>query len=441
MIQGHKSYYSSWGSYFKINFEGNAKEFLEANFELIRITNQIDRHYPIVFLQFGIDNQVFIEKNLYPQCELRLIINYSDEDNKIFGSPIIYDLIILEMNVDLPQKYFKNVSNPEFADINRQKCIMTCVPKQAHEMLNVTVNAMWQDPVTVKDATLEVINEVNPPSKEIDERNMNSTLLEQFIIPPMSFKNSLLHIDSIHGIYNQGKLFFFVNYNGTLFMWECKQKWEDFGNSGLYTVHKMPSYSDTPALYEVPAILARTTDDNYITYDNMKTVCMTNDPYVPHGGQQLHVFHPNWDISKLVVTDPLGEADSFGIHSSKHDLKTNNILKKRICAVTDTIGDENGSGYNAYITDNYINPAYKMNFIYLRLYRKVKPHIVMQLGQPFYLKVYSEHENYQNSNYSGKYMVTESILQLNRNQGEESGHDTVFVTCDITGVRTSQSHN
>jgi hypothetical protein len=65
----------------------------------------------------------------------------------------------------------------------------------------------------------------------------------------------------------------------------------------------------------------------------------------------------------------------------------------------------------------------------------------MQLGQPLYLKIYSEHEKYQNSDYSGKYMITESILQFNRNQGETLGHDTIIADCQITAVRTSQSHN
>ena len=235
-------------------------------------------------------------------------------------------------------------------------------------------------------------------------------------------------------------MFFYVNYNGTFMMWELKTKWDDFGNGGLYTVHKMPSYSTSDAVYVIPAELARSTPNNYVTYNNMKTICMTNDPFVPFGGQQLHVFHPNYDISQLVVSDPIGEANSFGVHSSKKDLKTNSILKKRICAFDDNLGDENGATYDKYITANYIEPAYKMNFLHFRLLRKIKPHIVMKVGQPFYLKMYAEQERYPNADYEGKYLITESILKLTRDQGSEMGHDTVFATCDVTAVRTSQSH-
>lgn len=441
MVKGKNSFYSSNAGYFKVEFKCPGAKYLEANFRTIRINNQIDRHFPLVFLEFFIDNQVFIEYNLYPQSEITMNLYYSDEENKVYGQPLIFNLIILEMNVDLPQKYINNVTATQNADIQRQKTVITCVPKQCHELLNVTINGMWENPVTVQGAVMGVIGEVNPKSKIVDTRKMNTALLEQFIIPPMSFKNFFTYMDETYGVY-KGKLFYYVNYNGTFMMWELKTKWDDFGNGGLYTVHKMPSYSTSDAVYVVPANLARSTPNNYVTYNNMKTICMTNDPFVPNGGQQLHVFHPNWDISKLVVSDPIGEATTFGIHSSKKDLKTNNgILKKRICAFDDNLGDENGSTYDKYITANYIDPAYKMNFLQLKLLRKIKPHIVMKVGQPFYLKTYAEQEKYPDSDYEGKYLVTESILQLTRNQGSESGHDTVFATCEITGVRTSQSHS
>ena len=198
MVKGKNSFYSSNAGYFKVEFECPGCKYLEANFRTIRITNQMERHFPLVFLEFFIDNQVFIEYNLYPQSEIKMKLYYSDEDNKVFGQPIIFDLIILEMNVDLPQKYIQNITATTGCDPQRQKTIMTCVPKQCHELLNVTVNAMWEDPVTVKGAVMGVIGEVNPKSKIVDTRKMNSALLEQFIIPPMSFKNFFLYMDQTY---------------------------------------------------------------------------------------------------------------------------------------------------------------------------------------------------------------------------------------------------
>jgi len=434
--------YNSNGGYFYVEFyvDGVHNTYLDSNFNKITIDNRINNHYPNVFLDFNIDNQVFIELNLYPQSKITVNIYYSDENNQIFSQPLILNLVIMEMNVDLPQKYMFNIPEGTKKDLERRHCLMSCVPLPCHEIMNATVNKLWQEPISIKNAVLELIGGLELPSKIIDVRKMNGLVVEQLIIPPMSFKNALLYLDEKYGIYD-GKLFFNVNYNGTFMMWELKRKFDDMKPGGIYTVHKMPEYSQCASTYHTPAHLARTTDNNYVTYDAMKTICMPNDPFVPDGGQQLHIFHPNYDISQLVVNDPTGQAASDGIHSQKIDLKQHTAtLKKRIVAFTDRLGDENGAGYANTIKANYIHPAYRMNYLYFTLRRKIKPHIVMKIGQPMRLQTYADLEKYQNSDYEGSYMIVSSKLQFSRDQGVGQGNDTVFATCDVCAVRTSQSH-
>lgn len=223
-------------------------------------------------------------------------------------------------------------------------------------------------------------------------------------------------------------------------MWELKRKFDDFiPDGGIYTVHKMPILSKGDATYIEPAKLARKTDNNYVTYDNMFTVCKPTDSLIPGGGKQLHIFHPTWDISKLVDVDPIDNADKYGVHSKKHDMKVvNNTLKKRIRVFDHNLGDENSKTYDISIAANYTKPAFDMNYIQFKLYRKIKPHIVMKIGQPFKLKVYAEAEKYKDSSYEGSYLITSSILTLSRTV--DSGHDTVFAECEIMAVRTSQSN-
>jgi len=411
--------YNSNGGYFYVEFyvDGVHNTYLDSNFKTITIENKLNNHYPMVFLDFEIDNQVFIELNLYPQCKITCNIYYSDGNNKIFSQPLILNLVILEMNVDLPQKYMFNISESTKKDLERRHCLMTCVPLPCHEIMNVTVNKLWQTPISIKNAVLELIGGLELPSKIIDVRKMNGLVVEQLIIPPMSFKNALLYLDEKYGIYD-GKLFFNVNYNGTFMMWELKRKFDDMKPGGIYTVHKMPEYSQCSSTYHTPAQLARTTDNNYVTYDSMKTICMPNDPFVPEGGQQLHIFHPNYDISQLVVNDPIGQASSDGIHSQKIDLKQHTAtLKKRIVSFHDRLGDENGAGYANTIKANYIHPAYRMNYLYFTLRRKIKPHIVMKIGQPMRLQMYAESEKYKASDYEGSYLIVSSRLQFTRNQG------------------------
>lgn len=60
--------YDSNRGYFYIEFyvDGVKDKVLMSNFKKIRIENQIGKHYPIVYLEFNIDNREFIENNVYP---------------------------------------------------------------------------------------------------------------------------------------------------------------------------------------------------------------------------------------------------------------------------------------------------------------------------------------------------------------------------------------
>ena len=437
--------YSSTGSYYKLQFlvDGSHNEIakiLDSTFTKVKIVNKVDNNSPLVFIEFNIDNQAFIEHNFYPQAGLKLEIYYSDEDNKTFGQPLILDLVILEMNIDLPQKYMYNIS--EKWQVEHMKTLLTCIPKRAHEIMNAPVNKMWWDNVTVWNAVNEVISELNITPKKVDSRKANKTKLPQLIIPPMSFRNFLYYMDEKYGIYND-RLFFYTHYTGTFYMWGLKTKFDDYKpDGGIYTVHKMPSYTRDENTYDIPAQLARSTPNNYIAYDNFKTISMTNDPFIKNGGQQYHIFHPKYDISQIKIWDPTGNAESNGIHASKVDLKIDtSFLKKRTVVIDTNISDENCSSSDTSMLANYIEPAYKMNFMHFQLLRKVKPHLVMKVGEPVAIKMYAEHEKRSKANYEGSYMIWESILSFSRDQGEKGGQDTVYIDCQVKCCRTSQSYN
>ena len=437
--------YNSTGAYYKLKFlvDGSNNEIakiLDSTFTKVKIINRVDNNSPLVLIEFNIDNQAFIENNFYPQASLMLQIFYSDEDNVEYGQPLILDLVILEMNVDLPQKFMYNISKKW--EVLHKKTLLTCVPRRAHEIMNAPINKMWWNPIGVWSAVEEVVNELQITPKKMDPRKSNKTILPQLMIPPMSFRNFLYYMDEKYGIYND-RLFFYVYYTGTFYMWGLKTKFDDYKpDGGIYTIHKMPSFSETTSTYEIPAHLARTTPNNYICYDNFKTITMSNDPFIKDGAQQYHIFHPKYDISQIKIWDPLGKAESDGIHANKIDLKTDNeFLKKRTVIIDTNISDENCKSSDTSMLANYIEPAYKTNFMHFQIRRKVKPHLVMKVGEPVSVKMYAEHEKYAGANYEGEYMIWESILTLNRDQGENNGQDTVFIECEVKCCRTSQSYN
>jgi len=423
----------------KFYIDGTENTYYESTWRYIRIKNTLTSGYPNIYLEFLIDNDVVITENLYPQKEIKMDIWFANEDNKIVGKPITFQLVILEQAMPLPQKYQYNISDPK--DSNKQRLQLFCVPKQGLEVLNFTVNKLWDKPMSVKNMVMDLIDYVGIQSKQIDQRNMNSTVLQQCILPPMSFRNALRYFDTLFGIYT-GKLFFNMNYNGTFVMHDLRLPYDDVKPSGgIYTIHKMPMYTKTKQTYEVPAELATKTDVHYVTYDNMETFIKSNDTLIPEGTKQYHIFHPDWDLGCLDIESADSNALKYGVHPDKKDLKIDSsVLEKRIVAFADWMGEETGSGYHTRVVANTINPAYGMNGLHFKLYRKIKPHKLMQIGKPISLKVYAESEKYPDADYSGSYVVTQSIWTFSRDPVESprDGQDQIRTEADITCVRTSQ---
>lgn len=437
------SRYSSSGAYYYFEFfvDGVKNTYLMSCLRKFRIENSLTSSYPNITLEFAMDNDVIITQNLYPHKEITMDIYFSNEDNKIVGKPLTMNLVILEMSVPLPQKYMYNISEP--MESQKSKHIMLCVPKQALEPMNFMINMLWQKPKTVKQMVLDLIDYVGFKSKEVDERNMNTTVVKQCIIPPMSFRNALRYLDDKFGIYT-GKLFFNVNYNGTFVMYDLKKKFDDYKPGGLYTIHKMPTYTRSKSTYIEPAKLATKTDTNHVTYDDMETLIKSNDVYIPQGIKQYHIFHPDWDLCDIAIENADKNAEDYGIHSKDKDLKIDSaVLNKRIWYCNDVMGEETGKGYHTRVVANTLNPAYGENGLHFKLYRKTKPHKLMRIGVPIELKVYSESEKFPGADYSGSWLVTRSILTFSREPpGDPSdGRDTVRIETDITCCRTTQEND
>lgn len=440
--------YSSTSSFYYIEFyvDGSLNKELMSNFKKVRIENNISNIYPVINIEFYIDNQAFIDNNIYPQRNLSMYLYYSNEDNTRIDEPLIFDLIILEMQVELPPKVYNNVSNKR--DNQRRTMMMTCVSKPSFELMNTTVNKMWTEPTTVRNIVIDLCTSIGVSSEHFEPSKANNSLISQCIIPPMTFRAALDYLDATYGIY-EGKTFRYANYNGTLEMWDLKTKFDSMKSNAVYKIHKLPVYSDSDAMFKRPAELAQEYADHYISYDSMSTIIRSNDAFIPNGFRQVHVFHPYGDIAEYVNVDMRDIAKSYGMNSDYFNLKVNeNVLTKRLKVHYDSIGgiptydDDPIMGYLHNIAANQTGVTLGLNAIRFYIYRKIKFHLLMRIGMPMYLQPYSEHELYAGSNYSGAYLITKSVCTVSREgaNGNPVG-DQMNASASVVAVRTSQSQD
>lgn len=439
--------YSSVSSFYYIEFlvDDSENRYLMSNFRKVRIENDIKYSYPVIFLEFYADNQVFIDENIYPHRTIRMNIYYCNENNERLESPMSFDLLILEMNLDLPPKAINNVSDRR--DSQRRLSIFTCVPIQAFELMNMTVNKLWTNPVSVRTIITDLCDRINVSYDHIESENLNPTLVHQCLIPPMSFRAAIDYIDATYGIY-KGCLFRYVNYNGTLEMWDLKSKFDKMKTSGIFKVHKMPVFSNSSDTFSKPAKLAQEEPDHYITYDSMETISRPNDAFVIDGYRQVIVNHPHEDIVDYYNINISDISKKYGLNSDTFDLKCNSgVMNKRLTVNYDSIGNmpeyvtDPNSGYELFGAATYTDNTIKLNMIRFHIYRKMKLHLLMRIGMPMYLQPYAEHELYSGSNYSGAYLVTRTVCTITREGPDGTIGDQMHGSATIEAARTSQSQD
>lgn len=443
--------YSSTSSFYYIEFivDGSVNKELMSNFRKVRIENSIINAYPIVNLEFHCDNQVFIDNDIYPHKVITMNLYYCNEDNERILEPLTFDLVIMEMNMELPPKSMNNISNE--TDFQRRNMMLTCVVKQCFELMNKTVNKMWQEPISVQNIVKELCDSIGISSEHFEPTNANTTIVDQCLIPPMTFRAAIDYLDDTYGIY-EGRMFRYVNYNGTLEMWDLKTKFDSMKSNAVYKVHKMPSAPSsqpTGDIFKRAATLAEDYADHYLTYDSVSTLSRSNDAFVKNGYQIVNVFHPSADIVDYQNIHMQEIAKKYGINSDHFNMKVNeNILNKRLRVHYDAIGnmpyyytDTPEDGYKYTITSKFARDTMTLSVIQFRIYRKIKFHLLMRIGMPMFLQPYAEHELYPGCNYSGAYLITKSICTVSREGVNGQIGDEMVATAVVEAARTSQSQD
>lgn len=443
--------YSSTSSFYYVEFivDGSVNMELAANFRQVRIENDIRNIYPTIVLTFYCDNQIFISNNIYPNKIITMNLYYCNENNERLQDPLIFDLVILEMTMDLPTKTMNNISNQ--TDFQRRDTSLICIPRQCFELMSRTVNKIWQTPTSIQTIVKELCESIDIPSEQFEITNSNTTVIDQCIIPPMTFKAALDYLDNTYGIY-EGRMFRYCNYNGTFQMWDLKAKFDELKGNAIYKIHKLPSSpssQSTGNIFNRATELAESYADHYITYDRMETICRSNDAFVKDGYQIVNIFHPASDIVDYKNIHMKDIAKQYGINSDHFDLKVNEeFLNKRLRVHYDSIGtmpyyytDSPSDGYKYTISSKFTKNTILLNAIRFHVHRKIKFHLLMRVGVPMYLQPYSEHELYPGSNYGGCYLVIRSVCTVTRENASGRMGDEMVATATVDVARTSQSQD
>ena len=426
---------------FEVYVDGAFNQQLTDMIGKVIIKNSIKNVYGTFQLVFWIDNQVFITNNLYGQKDLKLKINYTNfDDNTKLDDCIEVDLIILEVNLPLTPKSYDNITN--YKDNQQRIMVLTCIPKQAFQIMSCAVNRLWDSEITPFDAVKQLCKDSGASNNcNIEELGKNDNCLEQLIVPPMSFNKALDDLNNRYGIFNN-EMFKYVRFDGKFEMWDIVEHFRTNINGEVY-IHKIPTYAPN-ILINTPHEYANEYFNHFVTYDSVETLNLTNDSVIRNGCLQTYIYHPEYDIAHYINVDFSGSIADHGLIHKSRDIKMNNVMKQRLVIDDSLIGLTKQPGGNQ-IEENPINrrlsnQLLSLNKLKFTLMRQLKVRELMKVGHVLYFKPYSEHEVFRGSNYEGAYLILDSEIILSRMKGNQIG-DQVDSKAYIIASRTNQSYN
>ncbi len=428
----------------EIYTDGDQNECLTGSFTTMRIINSVRAPWPIVEMHFLIDNQPMIEKNIFGASDIEVYIWYVGEDGIKIPDPMIWNLLYLESNIELPQKPKDNGPWDDEEEGQRRNFVISCLSKPSFLTMSAFVNRLWEGDDTGMiplDIIKELLSLKGIESRIFDD-GKNEDTIPQLIIPPMTMKSATDFVNEKFGIF-KGPTFRYANYAGQFCMWDLKERWELTKDTGFTKTHKMPGFSDDVGLFEEINDSISENPDEFLTYDHVQTIHYGNASIVKNGYDNIYITHPHEDIAFFHKWNTDDIISDFGLWHDNDELKYHDETKIRKKYYYDWKGFEVSSGYSGTYNDNAMTNAlsdlYKSSAaIKFTIYRKVKISLVSRVGEVVYLKPYSYHELFPGSNYEGAYLITDSeIILTKESKGTQDDNIEIFAT--ITACRSVQS--
>lgn len=430
---------------FKVEFfvDGSLSEDLTTHWSTIRIINSTRSIWPIFYFYFFVDNQVFIEKNIYGSQDIKCKISITYEDGKK-SNPIEFELIYIEAKIDLPPKNEKNVPYDHAKEVQRKHIMVTCLAKPAYLAMTTFVNKLWEEPTekTPLDMVKEILKDGDIDTSKIIDEGKNEDKIQQMLIPPMTMKSAVDYINQNYGIYT-GPVFRYCNYSGQFLMWDLKKMYDKKKDNPWVKFHKSPSHFETPGKFEEINKLASSTEDEFVTHRGTETIHHPNANLIRYGYDNIYIYHPHEDIvvfQKKNVDDIISD---YGIWHSKEEMKYHPDLKNRKIYFSDMQGFETGTGYSGEYNDAILTQDMATSFqntaaIRMILHRNVKLPMALKVGEVLYMKPYSDFEFYSGSSYEGGYLISDSEVVLTKEK-ETTPDENISCMATLTGYRTAQS--
>ena len=396
--------------FYEIVVEIGGEDFSQ-NLTKISIMSSIRNPYQSIILTLMADNKLMIRKNLFGKEDIKLKIQKLEIDNSV-SETVELNLITVNQKVPLSLKHSDPLNIDELETI-----VLTNIVKEPYTYMSTTVNMLFDE--SKRLSPIDMVSEISKTfmpdmAVNIIDNNKNEEPPYQFIVPPMSFINSIKYIDGsfkeISDTYGTGLGIF----NGPMFF-TCRFELDDKHKFCMWDLGKMAEGKEEYTVYQISL---GGIDENVakdISSDKNKFMTIGRMNYVYRGNQDVMLSsYTNKFLSKpsnelyswkTITMDEVFEENSIKDGGS---LDINDLIKKRLSFIT--IGEvgleESDVPYRARMSRR-ISTLSEIEF---SIQRDVILELLTRVGVPVYID--PQVEDYKKL--GGKYIVSSSKIDIVR---------------------------
>jgi hypothetical protein len=381
----------------------------------LRIISSINTAYQIFTISAQYNTNKIILDDILGKYPLKLTLNLvSNQSGQPSFEKIDMELQYVDSDLSIAEGKPQQSDQDYIPDLTLVN--ITAIARKSFKTMSQIVNDVF-----IGKTPKQIIQELASKTQaevEYDSDNENTDVIDQVVIPPSTFYNSIRYLDDNYGLFKGVSNLGFCQYDNKLYIQNLTAR---MNKNQTFTIDKLASDDS-----ENPKIISEnTTEKRFFTIGTLTPSYSGSAQFTAAGKTIKHIVHPDNKLYDTIEQDMNKVCADYGAIAKNSEITLDPNINDREVYMINHSGNNDSDIYaNVQIGRKIIGMSELKcgikNCMYLLNLFKV--------GEPVKLKCYTKEE----INLGGKYILKSSDINFKKEQS------TWESACFITLMRTNK---
>ncbi len=399
----------SWSHSRTYDFELTMEDIdLSNDIMQVNIMSSIEIPYISIIITLFVDPNDLILNKIYGQTPMKFTIrHYQDTAPGVPDQQIDLDLMYVSAQYDVTMK---SKSGAQQTMKDRSAVQITTVCKEPFKIMNTYVNGVYQG-MTLQSIVSDISNRLGA-TVDYDTNGMNTEVIDQVLVPPMTFYQALRYLDKTFGLFNGMASFICLQEKPQPKIY-IKNLTSRAKNSNNSMIQQLASGSGAEEVFKDSG-QSPSGGYNYYTFRDIETNYKGNTALSIFGPRMIHIVKPSKKLYHKIDMTTEDFAITYGIahmgktiYYDKESLKTD----RRIAFFKDHTGYEETQ---THINANWSRLLSDLSTVIITLERNIQIEPLINVGDA--IGFFSLIDNMKD--FQGRYILSATDLSFQRGKRE-----------------------